>query len=201
MCRRLSLLSSVAVSLFPVAGAKSNAAWLSGRDGRFLQFRQQHSCTPVCRPSCIVENPCECVSLLPPAPCAPPLLTAIPDVGSSAPLLFSAGAWNMSPTGHATAFLDSGRAGSSSFPSDLTPLYVLPPGGGFGNPVDTPPGGFLPPPYGGTPSGPPNGPPGEPPPPPSVDVKPTPAPPAIVLLVTGVVGLVAIRRRFVRPVR
>jgi hypothetical protein len=200
--RRLPLLSSVAVILLFTGATRSEAGWLSGRDGRFRPFHH-HSCTPLCPPpSCVVTNPCECLPLLLPTPCAPASLALVPEVLPASPLRLSGGAWYMSPTGHATTFLDTGRGVSVPLLpfSTSPPLYVLPPGG-FGPPGEIPPGGGYPPPFGGPPgsppSGPPGGPPGEPPgEPPGAEVTPVPSPPAVVLLVLGAVGLAAFRRRF-----
>jgi hypothetical protein len=201
--RRLPLLSSVAVILLFTGATRSEAGWLSGRDGRFRPFHH-HSCTPLCPPpSCVVANPCECLPLLLPTPCAPASLAVVPEVVPASPLRLSGGAWYMSPTGHATTFLDTGRGFRFQLPpfSTSPPLYVLPPGG-FGPPGETPPGGGSPPPpFGGPPSGPPSGPPGGPPgeppgEPPGAEVTPVPSPPAVVLLVLGAVGLAAFRRRF-----
>ena len=131
--RRSPLLSSVAVIVLLTAAARSDAGWLSGRDGRFHPFHHDHSCTPLCQPpSCVVANPCECLPLFLPTPWPRPALSRlVPEVLPASPLRLSGGAWNMSPTGHATSFLDTGRAFRVQLPpfSTSPPLYVLPPGG------------------------------------------------------------------------
>jgi hypothetical protein len=196
--RRLWLLSSVAVILVPVGAAKCEAGWLSPRECHFLPFRHHHSCEPTCQPSCIPVNPCECASLLLLPPCVPPSLAVAPAANTASPVGGSIGAWYMSPTGHATSFLDTpwGGAGFRApiQPSSvLPPLYVSPPGGGFNYPGDTPPsGGYQLPPFGGPPGGPRGGPPVQPP---GVEVRPVPPPPALVLISLGTVGLIAFRRR------
>jgi hypothetical protein len=203
--RRLSLLSAAAVILLPVAPAKSEAGWLCGREGRFRPLRHHDSCAVPCEPSCLVANPCECLPLLLPAPCAPPAIPLVTETISAAPVALPGVDWDMPPTGHETWFLDTGRGSRVQpppFPTSIPPRFVFPPGGGFGPPGGVPPGGGSPPPpFGvpppGPPSGPPGGPPGVPPvKPPGVVVQPVPSPPSVVLLVVGAAGLAAFRRRF-----
>jgi hypothetical protein len=204
--RRLGLLVCVAGVLIPAQASTCEAGWLTGREGRFRPFRLYDPCATPCLPvPCVPIDLCECLPIFAPPPCAPPSIIALPDAGPvlPPPLSGSAGAWNLSPTGHPTAFLVTTRGApgipvqpppyGSFFPPDYGPP------GGFGPPGVTPPGSGFPPvggPPGGPPSGPPQGPPGKPPnTPPGVETPEVPAPPALVLAVMGAVGIVAFRRR------